>query len=409
MAGSIKSIRRLDFVLCILPISALAFALEHFLRGNAFSLLNHLPQNLRTLPQVAIFCLIAMFSVKVIDGRLLDIGAPHWYAYLAFAVWLLSIELPIIWTRGWPISVALFVLLLICGGLIPSKPTHVKLASADRVATDQEKASAPDKKIPTRLLVGPVGFLRSLLTIACIWLPLIWLKGSSGRGAGALIAYLGYGILYFVCLLKVLGRFADSGRSSSWYWFPFCIAVSTASMLPLRFKLINSYEALALSLLFQVPLALLRSEPRPEEPVRPQKEQTEYRKNLMQKRKAAKPFLVSPLAFLVRLLVIACLWAPLIWMETTSSNGVGAWFARCGYFILTFAWIMNATGRFADANWAFGWHTSQYCLVVSVASLMPLAVHWINGYEALAIFALIQVPTVFLESKPRLGEVGGCP
>ena len=47
------------------------------------------------------------------------------------------------------------------------------------------------------------------------------------------------------------------------------------------------------------------------------------------------------------------------------------------------------------------WATRQYFLVVSVASLMPLAVHWVNGYGALAIFVLIQTPIALLLSKPR--------
>jgi hypothetical protein len=35
---------------------------------------------------------------------------------------------------------------------------------------------------------------------------------------------------------------------------------------------------------------------------------------------------------------------------------------------------------------------------------MLLAVHWVNGYETFALFALVQIPTVFLKSKPKLEE-----
>jgi hypothetical protein len=91
-------------------------------------------------------------------------------------------------------------------------------------------------------------------------------------------------------------------------------------------------------------------------------------------------------------------------MESGSGDEIVVWFARIGYFILGVVWMVNANGRLENAGWAHSWYPSQYFLVVSVASLMPLAVHWVNGYEALAIFALIQTPTVWLRSKPKPEE-----
>ena len=80
------------------------------------------------------------------------------------------------------------------------------------------------------------------------------------------------------------------------------------------------------------------------------------------------------------------------------------WIARLGYFILAYSWMMNADGRFEDAGWGFNWEGKQYILAVSVATLMPLAVHWISGYEALVLFVFIQIPTVFLKSKSKSEE-----
>jgi hypothetical protein len=401
VASSWKPFGRLDFVLRILLISVLAFALEYFLRGDAFLYLNYLPRNLRAFPRVAAFLLVAFFSVTSIDGRLLDSGLPSWYTYPTFTVWLLSIEIPINWSRQWPIALALFVLLLIAGGLIPSQQMPLKPLSEDKIAEDDKKTVALDRTIPPRLLIGPVSFLRTLLTFACFGLPLIWLESLFGHGVGALIAHLGYGVLYLLWLFKVLGRFADSGRPSNWYWFPFCIAVSIASALPLWFKLINRYETLALFLLIQVPLALLESKQRSKEPTRSESRGDKYKKR---HGKGARPFLVSPFAFVLRIWVIGCLWSLLIYMESGSGDEIVVWFARIGYFILGVVWMVNANGRLENAGWAHSWYPSQYFLVVSVASLMPLAVHWVNGYEALAIFALIQTPTVWLRSKPKPEE-----
>ena len=72
-----------------------------------------------------------------------------------------------------------------------------------------------------------------------------------------------------------------------------------------------------------------------------------------------------------------------------------------GYLLLSDTF---AHGRLKDAGWARNDYPFQYFLVVSVASLMPLAVRWVNSYGALAIFFLIQSPTVFLRSKPMSDE-----
>ena len=271
--------------------------------------------------------------------------------------------------------------------------------------------------------VSPIGFLRTLLTIGCLWLPLIWLD-SSGLEIRVWTARLGYFILGTVWLTKVVARLEDAGwsphigrgyliaisvlltgilrrflgagHSSQSYGFPFADAEHFASMLPLWLKPINGYEMLVLFLLIQVPLAFLPSKPRP---ARPQDREHRNKRITTWYGKDMKPLLVSPFAFLRRLFVIALLWVPLIYMDGASNGEIGTWVARVGYFILSYAWLMNADGRFEDAGWGFNWEGKQYCLVVSVASLMPLAVHWVNGYGALAIFVLIQTPTALLRSK----------
>ena len=208
--------------------------------------------------------------------------------------------------------------------------------------------------------------------------------------------------MYFVWVFKVFGRFADSGHQSSWFWFPFCIVVTIASALLIWFRLLNRYETLAFFLLIQIPLVFLRSTSKSTKPVRPPSAGDKYRERIAL-RKEVKPLVVGPFAFLRSLAVIACLWAWLVFMAG-SGNPTFVWIARGGYFILTCAWIMNLTGRLGDAGWAHSWYPSQYFLTVSVVSLMPLALRWVNGYESLAIFVLVQLPMVFLKSKPRPKE-----
>ena len=315
--------------------------------------------------------------------------------YPSFAAWLLATSLPFISTREWPIALALFLVLLIAGiaaraGHTPAEPFRTKVAAQDK------QAFLFRRQIPVRLLIGPISFLRFLLTFACLWLPLIWLEGNLGRGIGAVVVHVGYSILYFVWLTKVLGRFADSGRSSNFYWFPFCIASTALSALPLRFHLLNRYETLALFLLIQFPLAFLPSQPKEGKP----DHLRDTRKTNQPTREDKKSLMIGRFTFLRAFLVVAALWALLIYVEATSTSGTGVWFSRSGYFVLACAWFMIATGRFTDADWDHGWRALQYCLVVAVVSLMPLAVHWVNGYGALAIFCFMQIPAALLPSKP---------
>jgi hypothetical protein len=423
VASPAKRIGRLDFVLRVLLFTALGrvFALL-FPRDTTFHLMLS-TRYLYACEGVLIFGFVGIWLLRAIDGRLVDSGISRWYRYPAFIVWLLSTSLPFIWSRIWPISLALFALLLLAGGLTPSKSVQGESAPVEIIVENGEKASEPKKKLLQKK-VSAIGFLRTLLTIGCLWLPLIWLD-SSGLELRVWTARLGYFILGVVWLTKVLDRLEDagwsphigrgffivisvlligilrrflgSGQSSQSHGFSSAQSEHFASMLPLWLKLINGYEILALFLLIQVPLAFLPSKHRP---ARPQDREHRNKRITQWHGKNVKPLLVGPFAFLRRLLVIALLWVPLIYMDGASNGGIGTWVARFGYFILGYAWLMNADGRFEDAGWGFNWEGKQYCLVVSVTSLMPLAVHWVNGYGALVIFVLIQIPTVFLRSKP---------
>jgi hypothetical protein len=176
--------------------------------------------------------------------------------------------------------------------------------------------------------------------------------------------------------------------------------VTFASLLPLWWRVINRYEALALFLVIQTPLALLYSKNPHKKTIRKNRRIDEYRKRVAQRWGNPKPAITGPFAFLLRVLVIAALWALFLFWENTSGDPIVRWLARSLYFILASAWIMNVSGRANDAGLAEGWYGSQYALVVCVASFMPLAFHWVDAYGALAIFVLIQIPTMFLRSKP---------
>jgi hypothetical protein len=226
------------------------------------------------------------------------------------------------------------------------------------------------------------------------------LKSSHTRGIVALIADLGLGALYLVWTIKAVGRFAGSGRSGDRYWFPYCLGSTMAAALPLWYKLANLYEAVAIFLILQVPLALLKgnTEVKRSAPVR--RWGDAYRQRVLQRNPdAEESTVVGPLPFLWGLLLIAALGALLIHIRLLARGGAGQWFVSTGYFVLACAWVVILTGRFKDAGWNLEWRTSQFCLVVSVTSLMPLAFRWVDGYGSLAIFVLIQIPILFLRTR----------
>jgi hypothetical protein len=428
--SSIKPVGRINFVLRTLLVTAMAFALESL--GDELLHLNLLSRYLYVFQGVIVFGLIGLFLLAVIDGRLTDAGLPRWYRYPAFFVWILSTSLPIIWPSEWLFGPALFALLLIVGSSIPGKPVPTKRASTGIIAEPEEKTSSPDTKYRTRWFVGPVGFLRSLLTIACLWLPLIYLQNASSPGAGVWIARFGYFVLSVVWSYAILGRLTDAGRapgkrfgylliglvlltgmlprfgrtgsSTAWQAVLISDASSFASKMTPWLQLINGYERLALFLLIQIPFAFLPSKPKSPELLAEIHRRDEALDKESPVVKANELSLSGPFEYLRILVVIAVLWIPLIYMDHAFRGTVGSWIARIGYLVLIFFWLTFANGRFEDAGWAHSSYPSQYALVVAVASLMPLAFHWVNSYGALAIFVLIQAPTAVLRSKSPADE-----
>jgi hypothetical protein len=417
IASSIKPIGRIDFVLRLVLISALAVVFALLSRGDWLS---HPYSSL--FQKVFAFGLVGIFVAETIRGRLLDAGLPRWYGYPAIIVWLLSTSLLAVRNRAWPIGLILFTCLLSVGGLLVSKPMSAMVSSAREVMKVKETAPVSSKEIQERLLVSPVGFLRCLLSFACLWLPLICLDRAFGVGVGVWAARFGYLTLGIVWLIKVFGRLADAGRSPKVHQWHFALGLillirilrqwrSNPSfiepMMPLWLKHINGYEILALLLLIQIPLALLPSKQRPTVPEGTRR--GAGARTLVPMIRIADPSLSASFRKLRPLLVIACLWIPLIYTDNASGGNLGTWLAYLGYVILGFSWLVYVHSRLNNAGLADNLYPQQYALVVSVASLMPLAVHWVNGYGALAIFVVVQTPIVLLRSKvkepsPKIGE-----
>ena len=432
---SINRLGRINFALRTLTITGTAFALN--VLADALLHLSQLPHILFFAVQIAFFSLFGAFLLRPIDQRLMDVGLAGWYKYPVVALWLLSVSLTAAWPSGWQAGLGLFLLLLVLGCSIRGNPLPMELVSACAPTESHPSAYEVRQQNRPRWFISSVGFARSLLTLGCCWLPLIWLENASGGGIRIWFARLGYCILSLVWFYVLVGRLDDAGRwprkryqllliglvllvgvlgrilGEGWSardhgFLPYS-AAHFVYLLRAWLKHLNGYGILALFLFIQIPLVLLSSEPRTERSVSAKDGSNKHEPAV----KTNELALSEPFEYLRILFVIACLWVPLIYMDNAFEGSVGSWIARLGYLILGFFWFAFANGRLEDAGWAHSWYPPQYVLVVTVASVMPLAVHWVNGYEALALFVLIQIPTVFLKSKPKPGdslrEAGGAP
>jgi len=420
---SLGRLGRIDFALRILTITGIAFAFEFL--GDALLHLTQLPHLLYVVQRIILFGAFGTILLRGIDQRLLDVGLARWYRYPVIAAWLLSVSLPTAWPFGRHIGLGLFLLLLILGCSIHSKPLPTEFDSTSRPTAPEWNANAPRKRYQPNWFNTPVSFLRNLLTLACFWLPLIWLQESGGE-MGIWFARFGYCILSLVWLSVVIGRLNDAGRlPRKRYGFLLTglvlligvlrhavalgwLAQSTgpvlssgafvATFVEALLRHVNGYEILTLFLLIQLPLAFLKSEPEPRS--EEYERWTARRQGRAQQAKVNVYALCGPTKYLRILALIDCLWVPLIYMDRASGGFVGTWTARVGYLVLVSFWMTFAHGRLVDAGMAHREYPAQYFLVTAVASLMPLGFRWVNGYGSLAIFALLQIPVAFLRTKP---------
>lgn len=416
-----RPVGRINFVLRTLVVTAMAFAIT--LLAEELLHLDRLPRYLFVLQRIVVVSMVGMFLFRTISGRLLDAGLARWYRFPMFALWLVSTSLSVLLPQWSLLGPVLFFVLLIFGGASPGKLVPVRSSAPNQVMRDKEGFSAPSRRAPPLPMVDRIGFLRSLLTLACLWLPLIWLEDFSGNDLGVFFARLCYIILCVVWAVKLFGRLEDAGKAPSvrqgllliifalsiglmgrlefhvwtdwWQGFPI---LNKAAALSQWLTHLNGYEKLGVFLIVQVPLALLPNKPTT---MRPFSEHDDALRKARQPVNTVKTnvlALCGPFEYLRILLVVAGVCVLLIYMDHASDGGVGSWIARSGYAILAFFWLTFAHGRLKDAGWAHSDYPAQYFLVVTVTSLMPLAVHWLNAYGALAIFVIIQIPTVFLKS-----------
>lgn len=298
LAGSTKTVGRIDFVLRILVATALAVELNRLIPLKELLNLYDYPSRLGVFVHLAGYPLIAILALSAIVGRLLDARLPVLYFLPVTIVWIFSSVSFMFGTRFWPIGLALFVLLLIAGGVLPINPAPVRIGFGDKSvegieetplldivntyltsgddAVDDEVQQQPEQDVKRRRYkpISPSAFLVALTILSALSLPLIYLDGISGQGLGVWFARLGYAVLGFFWLGISIQRLSDAGWAYGFYPIQYLLAVAGASLMPLAFRWVNGYGALAIFFLIQTPIVLLKSKPSENEPL-PQKESSE--------------------------------------------------------------------------------------------------------------------------------------
>jgi hypothetical protein len=415
---------RIDFLLRTVTLTGIAFALEYL--GDTLLHLRQLSHFIYVTQWIIFFGIFGSVLLVSIDQRLNDAGLHRRYKYPLIIIWLTSVSVPVAWPSERQTAIVLFIFFSVIGCLFRSRPFPTELAPLGTPSDSGWSERTTRKDYRPTWHVAPVSFLRSLLTLACLWVPLIWLENISKGENGIWLARIGYCILGYAWLYILLGRLNDAGRlprkrygfllvgiilfiemfghalGNAWSalshdLFPFGATLFVDSLLQ-RVRHISAYEMLALFLLLQIPLAFFKSERAPRS--------AEYDQWAAGKQKQPSRVKVNvhalcgPTRYLRILALIDFLWFSLIYIDHVSAGGIGTWAARFGYVILIAFWMTFAHGRLVDAGMAHSEYPAQYFLVCSVVSLMPLAFRWVNGYGSLTVFCLMQTTLIFLHSKP---------
>ena len=107
--------------------------------------------------------------------------------------------------------------------------------------------------------------------------------------------------------------------------------------------------------------------------------------------------------FVLRVALIGALFATLLQLARLAGPGVTAWELRIGVVLITFVWILSVEGRVLDAGLP-RWVSIAYCLILPAMSALPHFLNMFNLHFALGLFVVLQIPTVFVQSRAPQGE-----
>jgi hypothetical protein len=201
---------------------------------------------------------------------------------------------------------------------------------------------------------------------------------------------VGVVLVALVWIFSVEGRVMDAGLPR-WISIPYCLIQPGLCALPHFLKNINLDVALALFVVLQVPTIFFRSRAAHASPqAGDAEEQGDLRIEPARR--------LDGIDYAVYTLLIAGLWHVLHLLRGDAGFGVTSWIVDplldAGAFVLCVLWTICVGRRLRDAGlqaWAL-----DFCLIVFGVSLLPLAQGTISFPQALVLFAVLQIPAIFI-------------
>jgi len=242
-----------------------------------------------------------------------------------------------------------------------------------------------------------IGRLTFLLSSACVALLcggaqlLVQAHPDSDRVAAAV--KLGLALVGVFWVRSLENRLMDAGLPR-WSFWPYFLAVLAICAGVHARGILDAQDTLMLFVVMQIPTALFPSRPAP---VRP------FSQSVVQTGAPGQPYPeynspVGRFQFLLRVLLIAALYAALLHLARGAGPGVVAWEMRIGIVLFAFVWIYSVEGRVLDAGLP-RWLSIPYCLILPGMCVLPHFLKIVNVQVALALFFVLQIPTIFFQSR----------
>jgi general stress protein CsbA len=245
-----------------------------------------------------------------------------------------------------------------------------------------------------RKQIGRISFLLSSLAVAATGGGALQLMHAH-EGSRRVSLAVEYGlVLLGVFWLRSLERRLRDAGLPRWLFWPYFLFVFTVCLGARARGMVNETQMLLLFVALQLPTVLFRSKPTDAESL-PRRAgrataESDFKYNLP----------VGRFLFLLRLVLLAAFWAALFHLSASPARGLALWEMRLGLVILAFVWVYNVEGRLLDAGLP---HVLSipYCLIVPCLCLLPVWLKLVDPPLALALFVLLQLPTVFFYRKAK--------
>ena len=238
--------------------------------------------------------------------------------------------------------------------------------------------------------VGRLTFLLSTAFVAVVCGGALFLleahPDSERLGAGVRLGLVLLGVFW---VRSLESRLADAGLPR-WCFWPYFLAVLAACGGAHVRGMLDGLETLAFFVAVQIPTVLFPSKPMSDGPMlkagAPGEAYPEYNRP------------VGRFQFLLRVLLIAALFDALLQLARGAGPGLALWEMRIGIVLFALVWIYSVEGKVMDAGLP-RWISIPYCLILSGAIVLPHLLKLINLDVALALFVVLQFPTVFFRSR----------